>query len=161
MRKLTALRYSEWSLKRKLFVYMLLLAALLLLILFIGLSTIGRMSSTADTVYDSLELQMEVFEKDILTHFDHLAASAVALSADMTEILTDSLQAKNIVFPALNDNSEAIIDLQETMIEPLKQKLLQTDCSGAFVMLDATVNSTLSEAADSKTGLYLQISGYE
>lgn len=161
MRKLTALRYSEWSLKRKLFVYMLLLVALLLLILFIGLSTIGRMSSTADTVYDSLELQMEVFEKDISTHFDHLAASAVALSADMTEILTDSLQAKNIVFPALNDNSEAIIDLQKTMIEPLRQKLLQTDCSGAFVMLNATVNSTLSEASVSKSGLYLQINGYE
>ena len=161
MRKLTALRYSEWSLKRKLFVYMLLLAALLLMILFIGLSTIGRTSSTADTVYDSLELQMEVFEKDILTHFDHLAASAINLSADMTEILTDSLQTKNIAFPALNDNSEAITDLQGTMIEPLKQKLLQTDCSGAFVMLNATVNSTLSEASVSKSGLYLQVNGYE
>ena len=140
-RKLTALRYSEWSLKRKLFVYMLLLAALLLLILFIGLSTIGRMSSTADTVYDSLELQMEVFEKDILTHFDHLAASAVTLSTDMTHLIADSLQGWDISFSDLNNNSEAIADLQGTMIEPLKQKLLQTDCSGAFVMLDATVNS--------------------
>ena len=69
MRKLTALHYSEWSLKRKLFVYMLLLAALLLLILFIGLAAIGRTKSTADTVYDSLELQMKVYEKDILKHF--------------------------------------------------------------------------------------------
>ena len=161
MRKLTALRYSEWSLKRKLFVYMLLLAALLLLILFIGLAAIGRTSSTSDTVYDSLELQMEVFEKDILTHFDHLAASAVTLSTDMTHLIADSLQGWDISFSDLNDNSEAIADLQGTMIEPLKQKLLQTDCSGAFVMLDATVNSTLSEAAGSKTGLYLQISGYE
>ncbi|MBQ3258515.1 MAG: hypothetical protein IJA67_14075 [Oscillospiraceae bacterium] len=161
MLKITSLRYSEWSLKRKLFVYMLLLAVLLLLILFIGLMTIGRMSSTADTVYDSLELQMEVFEKDILGHFDHLAASAVALSTDMTEILTDNLQAKNTTFPALNDHGNAIADLQEIMIEPLKQKLLQTDCSGAFVMLNATVNSTLPEASSSKTGLYLQVSGYD
>ena len=105
MRKLTALRYSEWSLKRKLFVYMLLLAALLLLILFIGLSTIGRMSSTADTVYDSLELQMEVFEKDILTHFDHLAASAVTLSTDIKSLIADSLHEGNISFSDLNDNS--------------------------------------------------------
>ena len=107
MRKLTALRYSEWSLKRKLFVYMLLLAALLLLILFIGLSTIGRMSSTADTVYDSLELQMEVFEKDILTHFDHLAASAVTLSTDIKNLIADSLHEGDISFSDLNDNSEA------------------------------------------------------
>ena len=161
MRKLTALRYSEWSLKRKLFVNMLLLAALLLLILFIGLTAIGRTSNTSDTVYDSLELQMEVFEKDILTHFDHLAASAVTLSNDMTHLIADSLQGWDISFSDLNDNSEAIADLQGTMIEPLMQKLLQTDCSGAFVMLDATVNSTLSDAASSKTGLYLQINGYE
>lgn len=161
MRKLTALRYSEWSLKRKLFVYMLLLAALLLLILFIGLAAIGRTNSTSDTVYDSLELQMEVFEKDILTHFDHLAASAVTLSTDMTHLIADNLQGWGISFSDLNDNSEAIANLQGIMIEPLKQKLLQTDCSGAFVMLDATANSTLSEAAGSKTGLYLQINGYE
>jgi len=161
MRKRTALRYSEWSLKRKLFVYMLLLAVLLLLILFIGLLTIGRTSSTADTVYDSLEVQMEVFEKDILTHFDHLAASAVTLSADMAGILADSLQARNMAISALNDQSEVIADLQESMLEPLKQRLLQTDCSGAFVMLNATVNSSLPDASDSKTGLYLQISGYD
>ena len=161
MRKLTALHYSEWSLKRKLFVYMLLLAALLLLILFIGLAAIGRTKSTADTVYDSLELQMKVYEKDILTHFDHLAASSVILSTDMSELIADSLQEKNISFSDLNDNSNVIADLQSTMIEPLKQRLLQADCSGVFVMLFATVNSTLSETSGSKTGLYLQISSYE
>ncbi len=111
MRKLTVLRYSEWSLKRKLFVYMLLLAALLLLILFIGLWAIGRTSSTRDTIYDSLEVQMEVFEKDVSTHFDHLAASAIALSADVSEILTDNLHSKDIPFSALNDKGEAIADL--------------------------------------------------
>ncbi len=161
MRKLTALHYSEWSLKRRLFVYMLLLALLLLLILVTGLYTLGHTNSTADTVYNSLELHMEVFEKDIMTHFDNLAASAVALSNDMTEILTDRLKVNNIINIDLNDKSEIIYDLQLAMIEPLKQKLLQTDCSGAFVMLNATVNSTLPEASNSKTGLYLQVSGYD
>lgn len=32
---------------------------------------------------------MEVFEKDICTHFDHLAASAITLSEDMTAILEE------------------------------------------------------------------------
>ena len=161
MQKLTALRYSEWSLKRRLFVYMFILAILLLLILFIGLFTLGRTNSTSETVYNSLELHMEVFQKDISTHFDHLAASAITLSADMTEILTETLQKNNIIFSDLNDKDEIITNLQEAMIEPLRQKLLQTDCSGAFVMLNATVNSTLTEASISKTGLYLQVSGYD
>ena len=98
MRKLTALHYSEWSLKRRLFVYMLLLALLLLMILVTGLYTLGHTNSTADTVYNSLELHMEVFEKDIMTHFDNLAASAVALSNDMTEILTDRLKVNILTY---------------------------------------------------------------
>lgn len=161
MRKVSAWHYSEWSLKRKLFVYMLLLAVLLLLILLFGLTVIGRTSSTDDMLYDSLELQMEVFEKDVSTHFDHLAASAVNLSADMTEILESHLNSQNLSFPMLNDSHKIIADLQEIMLEPLKQKLLQTDCSGVFVMLNATVNSSLPEASCSKTGLYLQINGYD
>jgi len=160
MRKFSALHYSEWSLKRKLFVHMLLLTALLLAILIIGLAAIGRTNSTADTVLESLELQMEVFEKDISAHFDHIAASAVSLSSDMIEIIEDRLTAQNISFPMLNDNMEMISDVQENMIEPTRQKLLQTNCSGAFVMLNATVNSKLPEASYSKTGLYLQINGY-
>lgn len=160
MRKLTALRYPEWSLKRKLFVYMLLLAVLLLLMLFVGLSAIGRTGSTADTVRDSLELQLEVFERDVSAHFDHLAASAVALSADMTETLADGLRKTSTAFDDLNDKTETIAKLQEMMIEPLKQKLLQTDCSGAFVMLNTTVNSSLPESSLSRTGLYLQVNGY-
>ena len=47
------------------------------------------------------------------------------------------------------------------MAEPLRQKLLQNGCSGAFVLLDATVNSKAPEAEYSKTGLYLKRNGYD
>jgi len=161
MSKFSALRYSEWSLKRKLFLYMLLLTVLLLAILTIGLVLFGRTSTTAETFRDSLDLQMEVFEKDISVHFDHLAASAVTLSEDMTAVLEKKLNEYHIDFSSLNDQSEIIYDMQANMIEPMRQKLLQTNCSGVFVMLNATVNSKLPESSVSRTGLYLQINGYD
>lgn len=63
---------------------MLLLTLPLLLILTVGLIVFGRTTSTEETFFEALDIQMEVFEKDICTHFDHLAASAITLSEDMT-----------------------------------------------------------------------------
>ncbi|MBQ4136665.1 MAG: hypothetical protein IJD67_01015 [Clostridia bacterium] len=160
MRKFTVLNYSEWSLKRKLFAYMLLLTVLLLIILAIGLPIIVHTSNTKDSFTDSLEIQMEVFEKDICAHFDHLAASAITLSKEMSVILENELTAQGIRFSELNDNSETIVNIQENMIEPLRNKLLQTDSSGVFVMLNTTANSSIPTASSSKTGLYLQVNGY-
>ena len=160
MARISALNYSEWSLKRKLFVYMLLLAVLLLAILAAGLVLFGRTNSTAEIYHDTLTMQMEVFEKDISAHFDHLAASAISLSEEMTTILTDTLDAQKRSFSDLTDSASGIAAVQAAMLEPLRQRLLQTNCSGAFVLLDATVNSALPEASCSKTGLYLQKSGY-
>ncbi|MBE6613153.1 MAG: hypothetical protein E7632_11740 [Ruminococcaceae bacterium] len=153
MTRLSAFRYSEWSLRRRLFVCMLLLAALLLAILASGLILIGSTSSTADIYRNALTMQMAVFRKDISAHFDHLAASAILLSEEMSTIAAKKL-------PGLTDSPEEIAALQEALLEPLRQKLLQTDCSGAFVVFDATINSAIADSDRSRTGLYLQISGY-
>ena len=151
----------EWTMKRKLFGYMLLLTALLLLALMSGLFILGRFDSTEKNTYEYLELQMDVFDTDISSHFDRLAATAIQLSEDMTELLEEYLLSQDITFQDINDSPDKIRVLHESMIEPLRIKLLQEHCSGVFVMLDATVNSTLPNSVLSKTGLYLQISGYE
>lgn len=139
---------------------MLLLTLLLLLILTAGLIGFGRTTSTEASFYEALDIQMEVFEKDVLAHFDHLAASAITMSEDMTAVLEEYLQKNGLPFSALNDSKSHTAEVQEAMIEPLRQKLFAANCSGAFVLLNATVNSSLPESAFSRTGLYLQINGY-
>ena len=49
--------------------------------------------------------------------------------------------------------------LEEAMLEPLCRCLRQTSCSGAFVLLDATVNTRMEGAEHSRAGLYVQKSG--
>jgi len=161
MSMMSALRYSGWPLKRKLFVSMLLLAVLVLTALASALILSGRTHSTAAVYRDALAMQMEVFGKDISAHFDQLAASAITLSEDMTAILEQTLAEEELPFSRLTDSESGIAGLQAAMIGPLHQKLLQTNCSGAFVMLDATVNSAHADAGRSRTGLYLQTGGYQ
>ena len=159
-RKSSIRRYSEWSLKSKLFVYMFFLTLLLLAILLVGLIVFGRTTSTAEAFREALDIQMAVFEMDISAHFDQLAASAITLSEDMTAILEEYLQENDLSFSSLNDSKSDIADIQEEMLEPLRQKLLQANCSGVFVMLNSTVNTSLPQSAFSRSGLYLQINGY-
>ncbi|MBQ3077155.1 MAG: hypothetical protein IJC43_04800 [Clostridia bacterium] len=161
MRMPPALRYAEWSMKRKLFGYMLLLALLLLLALVAGLFLLGRFDNTGKNAYASLDVQMEGFEKDVDTHFQRLAAAGIELAEDTAAQVERHLADRGLTFAQLSDAAESIAALQDSLIEPLRQRLLQENCSGVFVMLEATINSTVPNAALSRTGLYLQQSGYK
>jgi len=154
-------RGTGWSLKRKLFSYMLLLVCLLLLVLITGMFLLGQFNSTEQSTFDALDMQMEVFEKDIINHFDSIAAAGVNLSENMAVFLESYLQLHELSFADLTDNSERITELQSMMLEPLMQQLKQEDCSGVFVMLDTTINSTLPDSDTSRSGMYLKINGYK
>lgn len=161
MRIVSAFHYPMWSMKRKLFGYMFLLTAILLLALMTGLFLFGRFDSTERRTFESLDIQMEVFEKDVSTHFSGLAAASLHLSEDMTVFLEEYLADQEISFPDLTNSGEDIALIQELMIEQLRQSLLQENCSGVFVMWDATVNQSVPNAEHSRTGLYLQQNGYK
>ena len=161
MRTVSIFHHPKWPLKRKLFGYMLLLAALLAAALVLGLILFGRFDSAEKSACEALDIQLEVFEKDVFTHFDRLAAAGIQLSKDATALLEGRLAELNLSFEGLTDCDGAIADIQGALIEPLRQKLLQERCSGVFVLLDATVNASLPDAGNSRTGLYLQRTGYD
>lgn len=158
---MTAISSPKRTLKRKLFVNMLLLAIMLLLTLLISLFLLGRFHSTKEDAFEVLDIQMDSFENAITTYFDHLAAAGVQLSNRMSAVIDDYLLENGLDINDLTDSSQHLTAVQEAMIEPLCQKLLRENCSGVFVMLDATVNSALEHSDLSRAGLYLQINGYD
>jgi len=161
MRFVPRLLQSRSSMRRKLFGYMLLLAMLLLLALTVGLFLFERFDSPEKRTFESLDIQMEVFEKDVKTHFDGLAAASLRLASDMSTVMDDYLAMREIDFEALNDAEADIAAVQERLIEPLRHNLLQENCSGVFVLWDATVNRRVADAEQSRMGLYLQQNGYK
>lgn len=61
-------------------------------------------------------------------------------------------------FEDVNDNPKLILDLEDSLYGALETVLRSNACSGAFFILDATVN-TKAEAADtSRMGVYLRFS---
>lgn len=107
----------------------------------------------------SMETQFSVFQNDMERYFDHLAIMGVNLSEDMDSLVDRQLASREMTFDQLNDSPEVLNALEEEMIEPLCRTLRQSSCSGAFVLLDSTVNTRMEGAGHSRAGLYVQKSG--
>ena len=60
---------SKYSMRQKLFEYMLMLAALLIAALLAAFVLFGRFDSEQQDTFEQLDIQMEFLEKDVSTHF--------------------------------------------------------------------------------------------
>ncbi len=159
--KLPITANKKQSLNRKLFEYMCILAALLLIQLLVGMYLIGSFTGTKQRIADTLSFQLEIFEQQIDTYYDNLAVMSVQLSSEATDILERHLSENSLSFDELNDSEEQIFALQGNLIEALRHKLWEADCTGAFIMLEAKVNSSVANAEFSRTGIYLQRNSLE
>lgn len=137
-----------------------LLALLLLLTFGAALFLFISLHNTKKDTVRSLEIQYAVFQNDMERYFDQLAVMGINLSEDMSDLVEQQLAAQGMTsFRQLSDAPEALTALQDAMLEPLCRTLRRTSCSGVFVLLDATINSHLAGAEQSRAGLYVQKSG--
>lgn len=144
------------SLRRKLLTYMLALAVLLGFLLFSGVFLIGGFTGTRQKLYDTLDFQTDVFARQVTTHYDGIAAMGIQLSEKTTALLEDYLAENGLSFADLQENEAHLAAVQELLIDPLHHKMQEADCTGAFILLDTQVNSTVANAATSRSGIYLQ-----
>ena len=152
---------SVWTLKRRLFGYMLILVCLLIFFLMTALFLSGQFDSIGEETFNALDMQMGVYEKYVSDHFDSIAAAGINLSRNMTSFLESYLDLNQMSFRSLTDDADRIAEVQQIVLEPLLQQLKQEHCSGVYLILDTTVNSSLENADSSRAGMYLQISGYK
>ena len=136
--------------RRRLLLYMGALAALLLFSLFAVLLLLGQLKSPREEMKKSLTFQMEAFRSDVTSLWRNVSVMGIHLSEDMTALIEEQTPD----FSSLNGDVDAVGALQEAMLEPLCQYVRQTDCSGAFILLDASLSS--DPAVDSHAGLYVQ-----
>lgn len=139
---------------------MLVLALLILAAFVTGLIFSEGFNSTDKSIRESLDVQLDVFEKEVTSHYDSIAAAGIGMSETLTGMLEEYMDERGISFHELQDSSNDIGELQNSFIDLLYQRIFQEDCSGIFVMLDTTVNSAVENAEHSRTGVYLKLHGY-
>ena len=147
---LSKLKQAQPSMRRRLFLYMGALAALLLAVLLVALLLLGQLKSPRAETEKALSFQMGAFRSDMSSLWRNVSVMGIHLSEDMTALIEEQTSD----FSSLNGDAAAVGALQEAMLEPLCQYVRQTDCSGAFILLGASLSS--DPAVDSHAGLYVQ-----
>ena len=161
MKLLPGFTSKKRSMKRKLFAYMFILVALVLTLLFSGLLLLGQFTGAEQTTFEALDFQADVFYRQIESHIEGLAVMSIQLSVDTADAIEKYLSENHIGFSDINDSEINIAAVQEATFNILRQKLLEAKCSGAFIVLNATVNTDTANAASSRSGLYLQRSSLD
>lgn len=156
---LEKLNYANRSMKHKLVLYMAAMGLLLAAVLLVSLQIFGRINTPGEELSKSMSIQMEVFRSDMTSLWRNVSGMSAHLSKDMTDILEDTLAEQGMTFSELDGNLDAISQVEEAMLEPLCQYARQTDCSGAFVILEAAIGVSSGEA--DRSGLYVQRSNAE
>lgn len=154
--KLIDFKKKKTSMHRKLLLYMLALVIVVVTFIAVGLFFVGQFSTTKEKYSNNLSFQNEFYTRQTEKFFDDLSMMSEMLANDSSAIIDDYLNTKGIRISALNDSQTYTEGAQEVLFPKLKEELLKADASGAFIMLNATVNTRKSYSDKSRTGLYFQ-----
>ena len=131
------------SLRRRFALYVasaILASVMLMLIL---LSLFGILNPVNGHINTYLDNQLDNHAAQIEHDVDKLAAYALSFSEQMEAVIADYLAEHKLSFDDLTNNIEALTALQAEAYGTVYTNIRIAPCSGAFYILNTTVNNTL------------------
>lgn len=152
-----AVKYRiKFTLRLRLFVFLLVLVITILLGVLIIMFVTGNITAGLKKSEIYIKNQHKLIFKNTASIYDNLAAEAVGFSRSLSLSIESHLRERNLSTKDLQNNPDL---LKEVLNDQLPQVILylhRSKSSGAFVILDATVNTRVDNSHNSKAGLYLK-----
>ena len=159
--RLTAqIKKQSVSMQRRLLLYWLSMLLGLAAALILILSLAGVFSNDAQKAGETLQLQLDNAQLQLEQHMESLEANSIALSEQISRTLETVLTGNGLTMEDLNDNPALLQQLQEDLLPRLYLTLQLSQCSGAYLVLNATTNTASDKAAHSATGIYLRYANF-
>ncbi|MCL1916395.1 MAG: LuxR C-terminal-related transcriptional regulator [Desulfovibrionaceae bacterium] len=144
------------NLRRRLILYLVLMAVGLLSCALLLVFTLN-LSPSGDNVAVALAKDLSYYEERLSAYFGDTAARGIHLSTLAAREMERTLAEHGASFDDISDNPRLITALQRNTFAIVRNTLLFPDCSGAFIIFDATVNTSLPGSEHSRCGLYLKL----
>ena len=146
------------GMQRKLMLYWVSMILVVFAAVILLLSIAGAFSQNDEQLHEVMELQLKNTQDSLASRLDRLTAQSLNLSKELSREIEGALMREGISLREVNDDPERLLQLQQIMY-PLVNTTLQTaNCNGAYVILDATANTTLAAAGHSRSGIHLRYS---
>ena len=142
------LKTEGLSMQRRFILYIISAIAMAISLILLLLNVFGIINHTNTKVMDILDTQLTSLADDIENDYDKTAAYALSFSEQLSTEIFNYLTDNNLTFDELKNNPEALTNLQTTLYDTVYLNMQLAPSSGAFYILDTTVNST------SETPLY-------
>ena len=99
------------------------------------------MNPTNRQIMEILDTHILSYKDDIERDYNKIAAHAISFSEQLEASIQHYLTENSLTFEELKNNSEALADLQSYLYELVYLNMQLAPSSGAFYILDTTVNS--------------------
>ena len=129
------------SIRRRFVAYIISAIALVLSLIFLLLNLFGVMNPTGTRIIDVLDTQLSAYADNIKRDYDKVAAHAISFSDQLETGLLNYLTENNLAFEDLKNNADALSSLQNVLYDVVYLNMQLAPSSGAFYILDTTVNS--------------------
>lgn len=142
------------SLRRRLVLYLTSALIMLLSLILLLLNFFGILNPADRQILDNLEGQLSVYSERIEHDYDRLAAYAISFAEQMEAEVQNYLAENSLTFEQLENNTPAITGLQAALYDTVYLNMHLAPSSGAFYILDTTVNSEME--IPHYSGIYLK-----
>lgn len=144
------------SMRLRLFLFLLMLVLTMAGGIIIILIVTGTFSAGITESKKLVRDELDHTSRDISTQYGQLSVEAVSFSKELSIKIEENLQDRGLSFSDLSEHPDQMEDLIKDLYEKTYYSLQKSNCSGAFFILNTTVNPKLQDSEFSKAGLYIK-----
>lgn len=148
------IKTEKHSMRRRFVLYIITIITVFLALLLLLLNLFGVLNPTDRELSDILGTQLATYSEKIEHDIDKTAAYAISFSEQLETDIQKYMLQNNLCFDDLKDNPDAIYKLQEALYNTVYLNMQISPSSGAFYILNTTVNSKSETPLYS--GIYLK-----
>ncbi len=145
---------QRMGMQRRLAMYWACMVLAIFAAVFLVLSLTGILSATDQKVSQVLQTQQENTVLALTAQTDAMMAQGISMSQQTSEVLQKLVYAQGA--KALNDQPGKILSLERASRSILTTALRSSPCNGAYIIVDASINTSSPGAENSRAGVYLR-----
>lgn len=144
------------TLHLRLLLFQILLVATLLMGLIVILLITGNINAGIKESEEFIKNEYTHISSSVTEYFDNITAESLGLSRILSLNIESKLKEKNLNIKSIKNDPKLLESIIEGELYQILMYMNKSKSSGAFFILDATINNRLPDSEESKAGLYLK-----